>query len=81
VTTSEEIKSYYVNILQREPSDDEVAGWEATVVSGELTIDQVRKSFIDSAEGQEVHSVVRLYQAAFTARFESYGAGSRFRFG
>jgi hypothetical protein len=65
VTTSEEIKSYYVNILQREPSDDEVAGWEATVVSGELTIDQVRKAFIDSAEGQEVHSVVRLYQAAF----------------
>jgi hypothetical protein len=65
VTTSEQIKSYYVNILQREPSDDEVAGWEATVVSGDLTIDQVRKAFIDSAEGQEVHSVVRLYQAAF----------------
>lgn len=60
----EDIKSYYVNILQREPSDDEVRAWEASV-SSEHTIDDIRQEFIDSAEGVFVGAMVRLYQAAF----------------
>jgi hypothetical protein len=65
VAIFDDIKSYYVNILQREPSDDEVNGWAAPVNSGALTIDQVRKAFIDSPEAQHVAGVIRLYQAAF----------------
>ncbi|MGF7206212.1 hypothetical protein GGE65_000773 [Skermanella aerolata] len=61
----DDIKSCYVNILQREPSEDEVLGWEAPVNSGALKIEQVRQAFINSAEGQAVHAVVRMYQAAF----------------
>lgn len=60
-----DIKSCYLNILQRDASDDEVRGWEAPVNSGALTMEQVRQAFINSSEGQNVHAVIRMYQAAF----------------
>ena len=65
MATFEDIKSYYVNILQRDPSDDEVRSWEAPVNAGALTIDQVRQAFINSSEAQNVAGVIRVYQAAF----------------
>jgi hypothetical protein len=65
VATFDDIKSYYVNILQRDPSDDEVRSWEAPVNAGALTIDQVRQAFINSPEAQNVAGVIRVYQAAF----------------
>jgi S-layer protein len=65
VATFDDIKSYYVNILQRDPSDDEVNSWTAPVNAGALTIDQVRQAFINSPEAQNVAGVIRVYQAAF----------------
>jgi hypothetical protein len=65
VATIDDIKSYYENILQRTPGDDEVNSWVAPVNSGALTIEQVRQAFINSSEAQHVAGVVRMYQAAF----------------
>ena len=65
MATFDDIKSYYVNILQRDPSDDEVNSWAAPVNAGALTIDQVRQTFINSSEAQNVAGVIRVYQAAF----------------
>jgi trimeric autotransporter adhesin len=65
VATFDDIKSYYENILQRTPSDDEVNSWVAPINSGALNIEQVKAAFINSPEAQNVHAVTRLYQAAF----------------
>ncbi|WP_158047555.1 DUF4214 domain-containing protein [Skermanella pratensis] len=65
MANSETINFFYEHILQRIPSAAEVASWEAPLNSGALNIEQVKVAFLNSAEAQHVHAVVRLYQAAF----------------
>jgi VCBS repeat-containing protein len=65
VATTETIKQYYENILQRPASDEEAKAWADRVDAGELGLEQVREIFINSEEGQHVQDVIRLYQGSF----------------
>lgn len=65
MATTETIKQYYENILQRPASDEEANAWADKVDAGDLGLEQVREIFINSEEGQHVQDVIRLYQGSF----------------
>lgn len=60
------ITQYYELVLQREPTDAEVATWVAFIDDGVLSLDQVLEGIVGLAETQnEVVPIVQAYQAIY----------------
>jgi hypothetical protein len=65
VATSDTIKNYYQNILQRDASQPDIDHWVREVEVGGRSLDDIRQFFVNSAEADHVESVIRLYQSMF----------------
>lgn len=66
MATSDTIKQFFSNILQRQPTAAELSYWVATVDSGALTTTQARDALASSVEAVTyVDQIIRIYQAAF----------------
>jgi S-layer protein len=64
LSTSDQIKQYYRNILQRDPDAAGLSGWTAAVDSGAMTLSQVENAIVISPEAQaDVVPVVDFYAA------------------
>lgn len=66
MTTTATLEQYYRNILMRDPSAAEVAGWMAAISDQQLTDAQVLSAIVNSTEAQTYGAqVIRFYQGAF----------------
>ena len=65
MATSDTVKQYYQNILQREPTTAELNSAVAVIDSGSLSAADFRISLVNSTEANIVEGVIRIYQAAF----------------
>lgn len=65
-TTAETIQQYFLRILLREPTGEELGAAVLQVSTGSSTLEQQRDALINSVEADVfVDPVVRLYEAAF----------------